>query len=287
MKLNTDRLNAFFQVALERNFHQAADTLCITQSALSQRILKLEQEIKTKLLVRGSDGISLTEAGSILFEYIRDLQLKEHDVLNAMTGRSSAASGIIRIASFSSVLRSVVMPALGSLIKSNPDIFVEFFSRELRELPGLLESGEVDFIISDDSAHASNLVSIALGVERLIHIRCKGKVPTQPPTFLDHDVEDMTTYNFFKAQGMHDLDIQRNFFDDVYGLLDGVKLGFGEAVISAHILNTPDEHFEIIPHPVACTSPVILSYQANRYLGALQKDVIQQLVNNSAGYLDQ
>lgn len=288
MKLNTDRLNAFFQVALERNFHRAADTLCITQSALSQRILKLEQEIKTNLLVRGNDGVRLTEAGSILFEYIRDLQLKEHEVLGAMTGRSSAASGIIRIASFSSVLRSVVMPALRSLIKSNPDVFVEFFSRELRELPDMLESGEADFIISDNSVQADNLTSITLGVERLVHARCKGEVPTQPPTFLDHDAEDTTTYNFFKAQGINDIDIQRSFFDDIYGLVDGVKLGFGEAVISAHILNDMShENFDIIPHPVAVTNPVILYYQTARYLGSLQKDVIQELLSNSAGYLDQ
>ena len=66
MKLNTDRLNAFYQVALDKSFCKAADTLCITQSALSQRVLKIEQEVGSKLLIRGNDGIGLTEQGKLV-----------------------------------------------------------------------------------------------------------------------------------------------------------------------------------------------------------------------------
>ena len=82
---------------MDRNFHIAASNLCITQSALSQRVSKLEQEIEASLLVRGVDGAKLTEAGSVLFEYVRDLQYREQEVINRATGRSSASSGILRL----------------------------------------------------------------------------------------------------------------------------------------------------------------------------------------------
>ena len=85
MKLNTDRLNAFYQVAVDKSFSKAADTLCITQSAL-------------------------TEQGKTLLEYASDLQAREQDVLNSISGRSAIANGIVRIGAFSSVMRSVVMP---------------------------------------------------------------------------------------------------------------------------------------------------------------------------------
>ena len=285
MKLNNDRLNAFFQVAMDRHFHKAASNLFITQSALSQRISKLEQEIEATLFVRGVDGVKLTEAGSILFEYARDLQYREQEVLNRATGRSSASSGILRIASFSSVLRSVIMPALRPLIQNKPDVYVEFFSRELRELPAMLESGEADFAISDDSLNISNVTAIPLGFEEQVHIRCKGAPVLSPPTFLDHDTEDMTTYNFFAAQGQPDIDIRRSFYDDVYGILDGVRLGFGEAVLSAHLIEKNDQ-VEIIPHKTKVTTPVILYYQEKRYLTQLQKAVIQALKETAADYLE-
>ncbi len=284
MKLNNERLRAFYQAALDRSFHKAAANIFITQSALSQRISKLEQEIEATLFVRDNNGVRLTEAGSILFEYVRDLLYREQEIMNRVTGRRGSDMGVLRVASFSSVLRSVVMPSLRPLIQSAPDVFVEFFSRELRELPAMLESGEADFIVSDDSVNLANVRAIPLGHEEQVHVRRKGATPLSPPTFLDHDKEDQTTFQFFAAQGMPDIDIRRSYYDDVYGILDGVKLGIGEAVLSAHLLQ-PDDPVEVVAHDVPVTTPVILYHQENRYLTSLQASVIQQLTKSAAQYL--
>lgn len=292
MKLNTDRLNAFYQVALDKNFSAAADTLCITQSALSQRVLKLEQEVKTTLFIRAAEGITLTESGSLLFDYVRDLESRETEVLSALTGRSNVPNGIIRVAAFSSVLRSAIMPALGQLIRESIGGHVEFFSRELRDLPYMLKTGEADFIIHDNPKLSGNLVAVALGDENLVHIRAKlglnaeaqATSSDKQPRFLDHDVDDMTTYHFLSSQGLDDLEIQRSFYDDIYGVLDGVRLGFGEAIVSEHMV-FDDEQIEIVSHANAVTSPVILYYQKNRHLSELQKRVIQVLKENVPNYL--
>lgn len=285
MKLNTDRLNAFYQVALDKSFCQAADTLCITQSALSQRVLKLEQELGTNLLIRSPEGIALTEQGKVLFDYVSDLQAREQDVLNQVTGRSAIANGIIRVGAFSSVMRSVVMPSLLPLINSPDQLKVEFFSRELRELPPLLLSGEVDFIVLDEEISDQRLQFELLGHETLVHIRNKTNVHrSQPPIFLDHDAQDLTTYNFFESQGMADFEFEQCFYDDVYGLIDGVRLGFGEAIVSEHIIRDSDD-FEIVPYPKTITSPVILCYVKNRYLSVLQQQVIEHLKQYSPHYL--
>lgn len=294
MKLNTDRLNAFYQVALDKNFSTAADTLCITQSALSQRVLKLEQEVKTTLFIRGTEGISLTESGSLLFDYVRDLQLRETEVLSALTGRSNVPNGIIRVAAFSSVLRSAIMPALGQLIRESTGGHVEFFSRELRDLPYMLKTGEADFIIHDNPKLSGNLVAVALGDEKLVHVRAtsglnaeaRAKTKDQQVRFLDHDVDDMTTYHFLSSQGLDELQIQRSFYDDIYGVLDGVRLGFGEAIVSKHMVQN-DEQIEIVSYSNTVTSPVILYYQKSRYLTELQKQVISVLKENVPNYLGQ
>jgi len=292
MKFNTDRLNAFYQVAVDKNFSIAAESLCVTQSALSQRVLKLEQEVNAKLFIRGAEGIALTEAGSLLFDYVRDLQQRESEVIGALTGKSKGASGIIRVAAFSSVLRSVVMPALSPLIRGAAGGHVEVFSRELRELPYMLKSGEADFIVHDNPKLSGNLTAVELGQENLVHVRSKFGLNEDVKTsqaggqpFLDHDVDDMTTYHFFASQNQNDIDIKRSFYDDIYGILDGVRLGFGEAIVSEHLIINDDE-IEIMPHVNRVTSPVILYYQKSRYLSDLQKEVIRLLADNARRYLN-
>ncbi|TQV89542.1 LysR family transcriptional regulator [Aliikangiella coralliicola] len=285
MKLNTDRLNAFYQVGIEKNFGKAADVLCITQSALSQRVLKLEQELGTNLLIRSTDGIALTESGKYLFDYVKDLEIREKEALNHVTGQSAMANGIIRVGAFSSVMRSVVMPALIPLINSAHQLKAEFLSRELRELPSLLISGEVDFILTYEKTREPGEESVFVGNETMVHIRNRSpKFRTLTPCFLDHDVHDMTTYDFFEQQGMGDLEFDRSFYDDVYGLIDGVRMGFGEAIVSKHMVKEDDE-IEIVQHEQTVQSPIILSYIKNRYISNLQREVITHLLENMPKYL--
>jgi hypothetical protein len=53
--------------------------------------------------------------------------------------------------------------------------------------------------------------------------------------YLDHDERDATTSLYFdllrRKHPQH-----KRYLDDVYGLLDGVKLGFGKAVLPLHLL---------------------------------------------------
>ncbi|MCK4709357.1 MAG: LysR family transcriptional regulator, partial [Gammaproteobacteria bacterium] len=229
MELNSNRLKAFYQVAIDRNFHKAAENICISQSALSQRILKLEQEIKTTLLIRGSEGIKLSDAGTILFKYVQNLNSMEQETLNLIAGYSTGKShGSLRIATYSSILQSAIMPALKPLIRRYPETHVEFFNRELRDLPGMLKSGEADFIVIDYFMEAVNLTKNQIGEEHLVHIQNNQQL-NDDQVFLDHDADDMTTYNFFNLQNIKNLNIKRNYYDDIYGIINGVKLGYGQA----------------------------------------------------------
>lgn len=63
------QLEHFLAVVEERNFTRAAERVSRTQSAVSQSIKKLEEEVGTPLFARGIRGVSLTAAGTLLAEY--------------------------------------------------------------------------------------------------------------------------------------------------------------------------------------------------------------------------
>ncbi len=66
--LNSDQLLAFAAVARERGFSRAARRLARTQSAVSQSVARLEEELGTRLFLRRGRSTELTPAGRLLLE---------------------------------------------------------------------------------------------------------------------------------------------------------------------------------------------------------------------------
>jgi DNA-binding transcriptional LysR family regulator len=63
------RLQVFHAVAKHLSFTKAADTLFMTQPAVTFQIKQLEEHFNTRLFERGHGQISLTEAGKVVFDY--------------------------------------------------------------------------------------------------------------------------------------------------------------------------------------------------------------------------
>ncbi|HTS38691.1 MAG TPA: LysR family transcriptional regulator [Candidatus Solibacter sp.] len=71
--MELSQLEVFVAVARERRFSRAAEKLHRTQSAVSQTIRKLEDELGEALLDRSSREGVLTDAGKVLYEYAEKL----------------------------------------------------------------------------------------------------------------------------------------------------------------------------------------------------------------------
>ena len=64
--INLNRLAYFAAVVDAASFTRAADRLGITKTVVSQQVARLEQELKTSLLVRTTRRVEPTEAGRLL-----------------------------------------------------------------------------------------------------------------------------------------------------------------------------------------------------------------------------
>ncbi|MBX9768396.1 MAG: LysR family transcriptional regulator [Bdellovibrionales bacterium] len=236
MSLSAIQLEAFIAVVQTGSFSLAAKKSHVTQSALSQRILNLEQELKTRLLIRDRRGVRLTPAGQELLRFCQIKNQLEDEFLSQfqMGKPSKQLSGVIRIGCYSSISTSLVLPALAPLLRTNSSLQLELATKEMRELPSLLDKAEVDFILLDYDLKRLDIESLEIAHEDYVLIRPTGANP--PSIFLDHDVEDQITKRFIKNIAPRDTKIERRYLDDIYGIIQGVKLGLGQAVVSKHLI---------------------------------------------------
>ena len=78
--MNTIQLECFVAVAEHLNFSRASEELKITQPAVSHQIHALEEELGTKLFLRTSKSVSLTQEGLM---FLPDAQLILKTALSA------------------------------------------------------------------------------------------------------------------------------------------------------------------------------------------------------------
>ena len=283
MKLPSHQISAFLELAKTKNFSKAADKLGVTQSALSQRVSNLESDLETTLLIRGTNGLQLTPAGELLLRYCQTAESLEDELLGKLKSSSPALSGVIRVAGFSSVMRSMIIPSLASFLRANPQVTCEFKSYEVDELFEVLKSSKADLIVTDHCLKKSGVIEHALGKEEYVVIE-SAKYKTPADLYLDHGPFDTATEDFFRAQGGTPKNYRRSFMGDVYGIINGVEEGLGRAVMSKHLIKK-NSKVKIIPGYKKFSKTVSLNYFDQSFYSALHKAVVQELQEQALQHL--
>jgi LysR family hydrogen peroxide-inducible transcriptional activator len=145
--MTLNELRYIVAVAQERNFRRAAEKSFISQPALSLAILKLEEELGTKIFERGKNEVTVTPIGTEIVEQaqraleevgrIRELARQGEDQL-----ASTLRLGIIY--SVGPYLLPDLVPALKKLA---PDMTLEIEENITANLDTLLRNGKLDVII--------------------------------------------------------------------------------------------------------------------------------------------
>ncbi|MFP4323569.1 MAG: LysR family transcriptional regulator [Anaerolineales bacterium] len=95
--LSLYKLEIFAMVVRMGSFSAAAERLLMTQSAVSQHILDLEQTLGTQLFRRGRRGVTLTPAGETLYGYTQDILRLVAEAETAVTTPENLTDGSITI----------------------------------------------------------------------------------------------------------------------------------------------------------------------------------------------
>ncbi len=265
--LHSRNFSAFLAVARHQHFGKAADALCITSSALSQRIATLEEQLQTRLFHRNNNAVTLTEIGQRLLRYGQTTETLQSELLQELLG-AHQVSGTITVASFSSVARSVLLPALRALQFANPGLIVHIRVAHMYELTEILARGQADFIVSQDPLTRSGYESLLLGEEHNVLVEAVSE-PRQDEVYLDHNQADDFTERFLLRHDARAVQlIRRRFCDDIYGILDAASLGLGRGVVPVHMLS-PEMGLRLVPGYERCwATPVLLHYPSREYYPA-------------------
>ena len=163
------QLKYFVRTAQTLNFSEAARSLYVSQSTLSQQIKMLETELGTVLFQRDSHSASLTQSGAMLLplaiQTIQDAEAckaQVNDLKEMLTGELNI--GVTY--SFSHILTETVK----NFVKEYPGVKLNIFYRNMAELMEALRHREVDLVLAFkpgrpyDEIESSNLFSDRLSV---------------------------------------------------------------------------------------------------------------------------
>ena len=130
--MDNQNLKAFITVAELGSFSEAADSLYLTQSAISKRIALLEQQIGKRLFDRIARQVSLTEAGNELLPRARRILQEYENALQAINDLSGEASGTLRLAISHHLGLHRLPPILKQFAQQYPNVTldIEFMDSE-------------------------------------------------------------------------------------------------------------------------------------------------------------
>jgi DNA-binding transcriptional LysR family regulator len=145
--LNPGRLRVLREVAARGSFSEAAAALAYTQSAVSQNVAKLEEELGVVLIERDRGAIRPTAAGAALVErsgpILAQLDAAEEEVA-AIAG---ARGGRLRMASFPTAGATVMPLAIATFRAAHPAVELSLAEGEPEEIVPRLRAGEFDLVL--------------------------------------------------------------------------------------------------------------------------------------------
>ena len=142
-----DLYKVFCKVGKSESFSKAAKDLYMTQPAVSQAIMQLERELDIRLFNRTPKGVSLTNEGSLLFEYVHSainlIDVGEEKILEF----KNLTTGELKIGVGDTISRYFLLPYLEAFHNKYPNIKFKIVNGTTLEVCALLKSGEVDISI--------------------------------------------------------------------------------------------------------------------------------------------
>lgn len=150
--MTVQQIRCFLAVAQENSFSRAAQTLFVSQPAVSRQVTQLERELGVTLFERTSQGILLTEAGQAFADFFERSTQEFESLTERMRSNADAVRGTVNIGCTEGWDLSSFYPQLSAALgESYPDLHLELSGYNQDTILHALERGRADVVITSES----------------------------------------------------------------------------------------------------------------------------------------
>lgn len=160
------KLQTVLAVAEHKNFTRAAETLSMTQPAVSHHIKQLEQEVGAPLFLRSKTGLLLTPQGEIVVSYARRMKALNERMLAELQTAGRQLS-LLRIGITHTSESNLTAAALAKYSNQKGKLKIILFTDTINNLYDMLENYELDLAIVDGAYTDPRFSSMLLDTDYL------------------------------------------------------------------------------------------------------------------------
>lgn len=280
-------------IALQRivelgSFTKAAETLGYTQSAMSQMIASLEEELAIKLLYRSRIGVKLTIEGADLYPFIERTILQYQAMLEKSNEIKGLETGVIRVGTISSITCHWLPQLIKDFQTLYPNVQFILHQGDYSSIQEWIKVGAVDFGFITPPA-VSGLETKIVKDGRMLAI-----VPHNHPLSSCDIIrlEDIKHEPFILLEEGHysepleafhtcgaEPNIKYTIHDD-YAIMTMVEAGLGISILAELVLQRTHYNITMLPTEPPITRTLAIGYKDRNSLPIASKYFIDYLISH-------
>ena len=207
----------YFQSVIENgNFYEAAEQCHVSQSAISQQIKKLEDELDVKLLDRHNRTFSLTPAGE---HFYRKSLVITGDIEHMIRETKRIAANdnkVLKIGYYKGYNGNELSEAISLFSEKYPAIDVQVIVGSHEELYHAMENGKVDLALNDQRRAFSSAYNNIVLAESSLYIEVSAKNPlTKLPSLEATDLKNIPCILVMNQTGQKE---EQEYYETIIGL---------------------------------------------------------------------
>lgn len=145
MNINLRQLRTFLAVARMGHFRRAAESVHLTQPAVSRQIAELESELGVRLFDRTTREVVVTESGRYLESALARVLDELETVLGQVQTEGERRRGKVRVASVPTLSASLMPTAISTCLGRFPELTILLGDQPQHQVLDAVRGGEVDF----------------------------------------------------------------------------------------------------------------------------------------------
>jgi len=164
------RLHVFFSVARLLSFTKAAESLHMTQPAVTFQVRQLEEYFNTRLFDRTHNRISLTEAGTKVYEYAERIFQLYNELENSVRELTGEISGVLILGASTTIAEYMLPALLGDFKAKYPDVNLRLKVSNTDGIVSMVEHNIIDLGVVEAPVSNKNLAVEVCRTDRLVAI---------------------------------------------------------------------------------------------------------------------